>query len=422
MQKKGVLKLSCLLYSQQALAHSRQLLSTMAALVLRITSFVFVLLFSSLQISAQFTVTLKLQSVPAKQAKDMIYVAGSFNKWDPALDEYKFSSNNILTLSLSSGQYEFKFTRGSWEKVECTKTGNDIANHSVQINSDTSFIFSIEEWKDNFLSTKKHTASGRVRLVSEEFAMPLLKKKRHIWVYLPGGYEKSTARYPVMYMNDGQNVFDEYLAPYGEWGVDECLDSLIAQNKPACIVVAIETGGMDRMSEYNPYNFTWKRENDSITFEPKAEEYLNDVINTVKPYIDKKFRTLTSNENTIIAGSSMGGLISYYAAIKYPEVFGKAGIFSPAFWTASGIDDLTDSIGNNIKGKYFFYMGGKEGEDDLQRMIKIKEKVGAGSSAMIYSIIDPDGQHKEEAWRKWFAEFYTWIMADGYNVNISPKN
>ena len=107
----------------------------------------------------------------------------------------------------------------------------------------------------------------------------------------------------------------------------------------------------------------------------------------------------------------MGALISYYAAVKYPVVFGKAGIFSPAFLTASGINALTDSLAAALKGKYFFYMGGKEGDDDLKRMINIKEKVGANSSAMVYSVIDPGGKHNEAAWRKWFAEFYNFIMA-----------
>ena len=223
-------------------------------------------------------------------------------------------------------------------------------------------------------------------------------------------------------MHDGQNIFDEYFAPFGEWGVDECLDSLIAGGKPGCIVVAIENGSMDRMSEYNPYQFILKQDSSTITFPPKADDYLTDIIETVKPFIDKKFRTLSSKENTIITGSSMGGLISYYAAVKHADVFGKAGIFSPAFWTASGIDSLTDAISENMKGKYFFYMGGQEGGTYVDDMKRICEKVGKNSSALIYSVIDPEAEHNEKAWRKWFAEFYKWIMADGYNVITSEGN
>jgi len=136
----------------------------------------------------------------------------------------------------------------------------------------------------------------------------------------------------------------------------------------------------------------------------------------LKPFIDKKYRTLTSKENTIIAGSSMGGLIAYYAALKYPGVFGKAGIFSPAFWTANEIEQLTDSVGNQVKGKFFFYMGEKEGEKYVSDMVRIQEKIGKKSTAMIYSLIDSAGLHNEQSWKKWFAEFYNWIIADGYNV------
>ena len=158
--------------------------------------------------------------------------------------------------NVDSGKYEFKFTRGSWRNVECDAKGKDIANRVVEIKSDTTLVCSIEGWIDDGASfVNHHTFSKSVQVLDENFEMPRLEKYRHIWVYLPPGYNKSKTHYPVMYMHDGQNVFDEYTAPFGEWGVDECLDSLIADGKPGCIVVAIENGQMDRMSEYNPYEF-----------------------------------------------------------------------------------------------------------------------------------------------------------------------
>ena len=383
-----------------------------------------VLLFISFNLSAQFTVTIKLQIVPSGFTNEPIFVAGSFNNWNPDFQKFSFVNNSLVTevKNVDSGKYEFKFTRGSWSNVECDTKGKDIVNRVVEISSDTTLVYSIEGWIDYGASfVGLHTVSKNVQVLDENFEMPRLGKYRHIWVYLPPGYNKSKTRFPVMYMQDGQNVFDEYTSAYGEWGADECLDSLIAAGKPGCIIVAIENGQMERMSEYNPYEFTWKR--DSVkTFPPQGDEYLKDIIETLKPFIDKKYRTLPSKENTIITGSSMGGLISYYAAIKYPDVFGKAGIFSPAFWTASGIDSLTDAIGNYMKGKYFFYMGGKEGGSYVDDMKRIREKVGKNSSAFIYSVIDPEAEHNEKAWRKWFAEFYKWIMADGYNVITNSEN
>lgn len=391
----------------------------------RISIWLFVLLFISFNVSAQFNVTIKLQSVPSAFNNEPVFVAGTFNSWNPDLQKFTVV-NNILTAELKdvdAGKHEFKFTRGSWRNVECDAKGKNIDNRVIDLRSDTVIICTIEGWIDDEASfAGLHTASLNVQLAEEAFEMPMIDKVRRIWVYLPPGYNKTKTRYPVMYMHDGQNVFDEYTAPFGEWGVDECMDSLISQGKPACIVVAIENGNMDRMSEYNPYEFTWKTERDTITFPPKANEYLDDIVNTLKPYIDKKYRTLPSKENTIITGSSMGGLISYYAVLKYPGVFGKAGIFSPAFWTASGIDSLTDAVGNNLKGKYFFYMGGKEGGTYVDDMKRICNKAGTNSSALIYSFIDPEAEHKEKYWRKWFAEFYNWIMADGYNINTTSGN
>lgn len=384
-----------------------------------------VFLLLSLQLSAQYNLTIKIQSVPHAFAGEPVFAAGTFNNWNPDLQKFSLVGNTLVTemKDVDAGMHEFKFTRGSWKNVECDAKGRDISNRVIELRSDTTVTCTIEGWKDDEANTAiLHTASKNVQVMDETFEMPTLEKYRHIWVYLPPGYYKSKLHYPVLYMHDGQNVFDEYYAPFGEWGVDECLDSLTGIGRQACIVVAIENGQMDRMSEYNPFAFTWKTEKDSIAFPPRADDYLKDIVHTLKPFVDKKYRTLSSKENTIIAGSSMGGLISYYAVIKYPDVFGKAGIFSPAFWTASGIDSLTDEAAGKLKGKYFFYMGGKEGGTYVEDMKRICEKAGKNSSALIYSVIDPAAEHKERYWRKWFAEFYNWIMADGYNVNTSPGN
>ncbi|HPH90700.1 MAG TPA: alpha/beta hydrolase-fold protein [Ferruginibacter sp.] len=373
----------------------------------------------SLQLSAQYKLTIKIQTVPSSFINEPVFAAGSFNGWNPVLQQFSRENNMLVTeiKDVMAGRHEFKFTRGSWKNVECDARGRDIPNRVLDIKNDTTLLCTIEGWKDDTsFAASLHTASKNVQLAEAAFELPRLKKFRHIWVYLPPGYDKNKKHYPVMYIHDGQNVFDEYFAPFGEWGVDECLDSLIAAGQPGCIVVAIENGQMDRMSEYNPYQFTWKTEKDSFAFEPKADDYLLDIIDNLKPFIDKKYRTSSSKENTIITGSSMGGLISYYAAVKYPAVFGKAGIFSPAFWTASGIDSLTDTSGRQLSGKYFFYMGGKEGGTYVDDMKRICDKVGKNSSASIYSVIDPEAEHKEKYWRQWFAEFYKWIMADGYNV------
>jgi len=358
---------------------------------------------------------------------DPFFIAGNFNGWNPGNADYQFQKKDIARIvelkGLPAGTYEFKFTRGAWERVECKVDGADITNHKIHLVSDTILTYSVAGWSDDFAALPKmHTASANVQVLDTAFEMPELGRQRRIWLYLPPGYSKSKKRYPVIYMQDGQNIFDEYTSAYGEWSVDESVDSLIAKGRPGCIVVGIDNGGETRMNEYNPYEFTWKDSATSKTFLPEGDEYLSFVSNTLKPFIDKRYRTLRSRENTIIAGSSMGGLISYYALLKYPKVFGKAGVFSPAFWTASGIDQLTDSLAGMLDAKLFFYMGEAEGKEDVDRMNRISEKIGNKSSAMICSIIDPEGKHNEQAWRKWFAEFYKWVTADGFNVITNSKN
>lgn len=377
---------------------------------------VILLVFTFYWSEAQYKVVFKLNQVPLLHNTDSVFMAGNFNKWDPANKAYFFSANkNIFSVLLPAGDYAFKCTRGNWEKVECHTDGKDIKNHLFTVQSDTTVDIDISAWKDDFtIIPKQHTAGHQVQIMDTAFFMPQLNRSRRIWIYLPEDYTKNKNRYPVLYMHDGQNLFDECTSAYGEWGVDECLDSLVKSGKPACIVVGIENGPQ-RMNEYNPYGFQQFGEGE-------GDRYLKFIIDNLKPFIDKKYRTLPAKENTMMAGSSMGGLISYYAMLQYPGVFGKAGIFSPSFWIAPAIRSLTDSLAATNNSKFFFYAGEKEGEAFVKEMEAVQDLLGEKSAAMIYSVIDGESSHNEQAWRKWFPEFYNWIMADGYNTVIKIKD
>jgi predicted alpha/beta superfamily hydrolase len=280
-----------------------------------------------------------------------------------------------------------------------------------QHTTDTGTNSSIDIGKDNFIQVKRiSTASENVKILDTAFHMTKLDRDRRIWIYLPPGYKAGIKRYPVLYMHDGQNVFDEASSDFGEWGVDEILDSLSVIKKSSAIVIGIDNGER-RMNEYNPY-FLEK------AGEGEGDGYLDFVMKDLKPFIDKRYRTLPDKENTIIAGSSMGGLISYYAAIKYPSVFGRAGVFSPAFHTAPAIHLLTDSLAHRTGGMFFFYMGEPEGEEMMGEMNKVIAELGRSSSAFIYTVTDPDGMHNETAWRKWFAEFFLWVTSNGHSYIV----
>jgi metallo-beta-lactamase class B len=401
---------------QQKLAIALKLISKYFLLLLMICNF-------SNSI-AQFTLRIEIAKMPSDHQGDGIFVAGNFNQWNPADSNTFFKKENnkwvAVVKNLKPDNYEFKCTRGDWQKTEIAANGKDIVNRSVQLHSDTTIQIDIEKWKDDFNASATHTASANVHIMDTAFFIPQLNRYRRIWLYLPEGYAHSKKHYPVMYLQDGQNLFDALTSGYGEWGVDECLDSIITATKKACIIVGIDHGGESRMSEYNPYEFVWKNDKESKAFTAEGDAYVQFLKETLKPFIDAHYRTMPSKENTTIAGASMGGVIAYYAALKYPEVFGKAGIFSPAFWTAPALAGFTDSLSGTISSKFFFYMGGNEGEDNVLLMDQMAERLASHTGAMIYAVTDAAGRHNETAWQKWFAEFYNFMMADGFNYITKP--
>ena len=185
-----------------------------------------------------------------------MFIAGSFNGWNPADKKYRFqkdaSGNYFFETMLADATYEFKITRGSWAKVECTKNGADIQNRLLKLSHDTTMNLVVEEWADHVTKKpRRSTASKNVHIIDTAFRIPQLNRVRRIWIYLPPDYNTSDSRYPVLYMHDGQNVFDDSTSFAGEWGVDEMMDS-ISRRKKEMIVVAIDNGGAKRINEYCP--------------------------------------------------------------------------------------------------------------------------------------------------------------------------
>jgi predicted alpha/beta superfamily hydrolase len=210
-------------------------------------------------------------------------------------------------------------------------------------------------------------------------------------------------QYPVLYMQDGQNLFNEQTAAFGEWGVDECLDTLQKQTGKDCIVVGIDNGGDKRNNEYNPY--------DNAQFgKGEGNQYVEFLVKTLKPFIDGKYRTLKDAPHTYIAGSSMGALISLYAEIKYPNVFGSAGVFSPAFWIAPQLNDDIAKANWATMQRFYFYAGGKESNTEVGDMDKVINLIQNKNHTEAYRSVYPLGQHNETYWRQEFDDFYRWLV------------
>ena len=367
-------------------------------------------IFCLTQAHAQYTVRVIVTAIGAK-ANDDIYIAGNFNDWNPAdhdskLKPFAGARRIVVFNDVDTGHYEFKFTRGSWDKVETTAKGEGIENRTVEIQGDTTFELTIAGWKDDFPDKPiPNTASANVHVIDTTFFMPQLNRYRRIWIYLPASYNQTKNKtYPVLYMHDGQNLFNRQTAAFNEeWGVDECLDTLSKQLTKECIVVGIDNGGDKRMTEYNPYD-------DEKYGKGEGKQYLEFVATTLKTYIDKNYRTQKDAQHTFIAGSSMGGLISLYALVQYPNLFGGAGIFSPSFWLTP---QLYTDVANAKWQKGFhiyFYAGEKESVTMVRDIKKMFNIIQQKKCCEMQDVTFPLGQHNEKYWREEFDDFYRWLM------------
>ena len=260
-------------------------------------------------------------------------------------------------------------------------------------------FFFIFLWMITIGNAQQSTASKNVSTFTIE--APQLKTTKKIWIYLPEGYSAlAKKKYNVIYMHDAQNLFDAKTSFVGEWNIDEKLDSL----KAPVIVVGIEHGNDKRIDELTPYkNEKYGGGN--------ADNYLDFIVKTLKPYIDKNYKTKTKAKNTMIMGSSLGGLVSYYSILKYPEVFGKAGIFSPSFWFSKDIYTLTEQAPKN-KTKIYFLCGDKESDEMVTEMKKMETLLDRNRCYCLHLTKDKivkGGEHNEKLWRDSFVDAILWL-------------
>lgn len=375
--------------------------------------FSIVLLFTT-TVFSQYNIRLIITNVATKSGDD-IFVTGNFNNWNPRDINYKakpFAAGRraVVIKDIPAGIYAFKFTRGSFEKVETEGDGRDISDRVIEVtDKDVSEEITIKGWKDNYPDKPKpYTASPQVKIIDTAFDIPQLNRKRRVWIYLPKGYATANKSYPVLYMQDGQNLFNEQTAAFGEWGVDEVVDSIQKAGGKECIIVGLDNGGDKRISEYAPYGF----ESNKKKINAEGKQFADFIANTLKPFIDSKYRTKKNSENTFIAGSSMGAVISLYAMMQYPNVFGGAGIFSPAFWTSKELYVDAATFKNSSLFKIYFYCGYKESKDMVDDMNKMADVFANKVNIKMYRATSEFGQHNEKYWHKEFASFYNWILKD----------
>ncbi|CAF1059318.1 unnamed protein product, partial [Didymodactylos carnosus] len=348
---------------------------------------------------------------------DNLFLAGSFNNWKPNDEQYRLIKNEnqplvySLNVSLPLGSYQYKITRGTWEKGETLADGSQKSNRYLQVNNNMDVNISVDNWSDNI---GKRTASNQVFILESSFSMfPFFNRTRRIWIYLPRDYFQNIVKsYPVIYAHDGQNLFDQLYSYSGEWGIDETLDNLFQTTSSVgkgVIVVGIDNGGSERLNELTPFS-------NSQYGGGQADKYLEFIIQKLKPYIDTHFRTKSEREHTVILGSSLGGLVSFYAAARYSHIFGRVGVFSPSFWFSDEIYRYASAMFtlSDINPKLYFVCGGKESAStipDMEKMIQLlidNKKYTIDKN--IKSVIKNDGEHSEWFWKREFVDAIQWLF------------
>jgi predicted alpha/beta superfamily hydrolase len=336
--------------------------------------------------------------------------------WDPGLIEVPRVGNRARwSVSLPADYVlQFKFTLGDWGHVEAAVDGSEIENRVLPVpRGKTTLRVAVSGFKSPGSPVEQwpSTIVGDVR-VHKGFAGRNLAP-RNLWVYLPPGYDQeSTRRYPVIYMQDGNNCFDAATSFNGqEWKVDEAFEEGIASGKlPAAIVVGIANTAA-RVDEYTMVKAL--RGDRRTRIGGKADLYASFLIDEVKPFIDSTYRTFVDASHTAVIGSSHGGLVSLYLGIRHPGVFGAVGAVSPTLswgnhwltnyvrrlhalpvglriWIDMGTaEDAVDRNGNGVSDLI----------DDVREMRDLLLARGY-DSARVELMLDEGAVHNEAAWAK----------------------
>ena len=343
---------------------------------------------------------------------DSIYIAGSFNDWKKGEEQYKLltDDNGLLYVNIPA-KYGTKlsflfYKKNHFQNIyvpEGDEKGIELKPRQWTHTAEEAIEVTVESWTDLGV---QHTVTPEVRILTQSFFSAALNAYRRVWIYIPASY--ATAEYPmsVLYMHDGQNLFDQKTSFAGEWNVDETLQTFANTLCQEMIVVGIDNGGAERINELAP----WR--NEAYNGGGKGEAYAQFIINELKPAIDANFITDPSREATYTAGSSLGGLMSAYLVLKHGDVFSRAGIFSPAFWfNQSELLELISTQEKNDFSNIYMTAGEQESEKMIKDMVLFRDQMeGKGyetGDIQIHAVTN--AEHNEKNWSQQFPAFFEWL-------------
>lgn len=339
-------------------------------------------------------VTVKVFVPASTPARDSIFIAGNLpllGNWNPGAVKLQRQSDSVWLFNgdVPAGRLvEFKITRGSWNTQAIYQAGVIPSNSELIAQTDTVFTVRPLMWSDHFVSEGKGI-TGTVRY-HKEITGKGLHHSRDVIVWLPQSYESLTdKRYPVLYMHDGQNVFDPSTSFIGyDWHVDEVADSLMRTGKMEEVLIVGIYNTPDRLEEYSDSDL--------------GRAYAAFVVHELKPLIDRTYRTIPEREKTGVMGSSLGGVISFLITWWYPEVFSRAACLSNAFWHRGGsvlkeieADDMT-------RRSIILYLDVGEKEPQLiggnEAMVQLLERKGYKRGKDLVYFLAEGAEHNERAW------------------------
>jgi predicted alpha/beta superfamily hydrolase len=339
-----------------------------------------------------------------------VYLSGNFNQW--TTQDYRFKMNKV-----GAGKYEFnfpdspefkgeliyKFTKGDWSEVEIDNHGNRTPNRHWHDDKPVKKE-KVAKWRKNWLPYRP-SQLPLIRLISEVFEIPQLNTTRKIWALLPHDYDTSEEHYPVLYLQDAQNLFNED-AEFGNWQIDKKLAVMSDYGIGKIIIIAVEHGADERLKEYNVGN--------TLLGHGLGKQYIRFITETLKPYVDRTFRTLSGREFTGIGGSSMGGLVSIYSGLIYPEVFGKLMIFSPSLWVTPKIKLSFLDLSEPQDTRLYLYAGGDESKTMVEQVKTFHKRIlnrkRLNGTMKVRLSINEQGRHNESYWSDEFPKAIEWLF------------
>lgn len=341
---------------------------------------------------------IKIELFAPNCALNRVLCSGSFNDWST-------NSGVVELFLISPGLYqgksfwkevavEYKYHLNDWDTEELDEWGSQGSNRYYNGTG------TIRDFVPQFLSDRAYHNQSylpKIEQLPANLPLPEPFATRRIAALLPHNYEASKLRYPVIYLQDGQNLFDEF-APYGNWELDKRLAWLAERGKHEFIVVAIDHAEDKRISEFSPpiENRLGKGDSDA---------YGRFIVDHLKPLIDRTYRTKPDRANTAIGGSSMGALASLDVSITYPQIFSKLMLLSPSIWVAP--DMVENWPEHNYGPTHIFLCGGMEESPNSAATFgnladKLSKKSTPKRPLFLKTHILSNGKHTESFWGKVF--------------------